>query len=80
MYEIALGQPTICRSVYVVGSVTDVELRVDGPRFAALLAFDSEEPTATRGDLGAGMHQSQVIVPHDSQHSVIPLLDELTRL
>ena len=47
MYETAVRQPTICWPVYVVGSVTGVELRVDGPRFAALLAVDSEEPAAS---------------------------------
>ena len=80
MYETTLCQSTICWPVYVVGSATGEELFVDGARFAALLAVDSEEPAATRAALRAGMYQSQVAVPHDSQHSVIQLLDEITRL
>ena len=80
MYETAVCPPTIRRSVYVDGCGSDVELCVDGPRFTALLSVDGEEPTASRGALRAGMYQSQVTIPHDSQHSVIPLLDEITRL
>ena len=66
--------------MYVVGSVLGVELCVDGPRFAAFPPVDGEKPAATRGRFGAGMNQSQVTVPHDSQHRFIPLLDKLTRL
>ena len=58
----------------------DQYLCIDGPRVTALLPVDGEEPAAIGIALRAGMYQSQASIPHDSQHSIILFLGELTRL
>ena len=80
MYDTSVCPLTISWPVYMEVVRIDEYLCVDGFRFFALLTVDSEEPAANRAELWAGIYQSQETVPHDSQHSVIPLLDETTRL
>ena len=58
----------------------DQYLCIDGPRVTAFFPVDGEEPAAIGIALRAGMYQSQASIPHDSQHSIIPFLGELTRL
>ena len=72
-------QLTICRPVYIGTWVSDVQLCIDGLRFTAFVAVESEEPSATRRP-GTGVYQSQGTIPHDSQHGLIAFLDECTRL
>ena len=60
-------------------SVSDEQLCINGLWFATFVAVESEEPSTTRLT-GTGVSQSQVTIPHDSQHGLIPFLDESTRL
>ena len=74
-------QPTKCHPVSVgTRTVFVVQLCINGLWFAAFFPVESEEPSATGSTMGTSMKQPQGTIPYDSQHGLIPFLDELTRL